>query len=141
MSRSDNRWHRPELDFLAAKYPLPGWTVTEIQLALPGQRRTRAAIARKAAYLELGKLRRDNVEAIRARMVEDIYDMCVLDYTAGRMAEELTTQYRMPVGEDLVGQLMRERLNACTYRCWLQRYPDRLARGHVRGWETTRRAA
>lgn len=66
--------------------------------------------------------------------------MCVFDYTLARMAAELTSQCRMPVGEDLVGCLMRERLNACTYRCWLQRSPERLVRGQVRDWETTRRA-
>lgn len=141
MRTIDNSWDRPELEFLIEKYPLPGWTVKQIQLALPGQRRTRAAIARKAAYLQLSKLRRDNLEAIRTRMVEDIYDMCVLDYTLERMAQELATQYRMPVSEDLVGRLMRERLNPCTYRCWLQRFHERLVRGQSRGWATTRRVA
>lgn len=141
MNLIDNRWQQPELNFLIDHYPLPGWTVREIQLALPGRRRTVEAIKRKAAYLELSRMRRDNLEETRTRMVEDIYDMCVLDYTIARMAAELTSQYRMPVGEDLVSRLMRERLNSCTYRCWLQRAPERLARGQVLGWETTRRAA
>lgn len=141
MNSIENRWHQAELDFLIAKYPLPGWTVQAIQMALPGQRRTVEAIKRKAAYLQLSRLRRGAVEEIRGRMVEDIYDMCVLDYTAERMARELATQYRIPVSQDLVGRLMRERLNPCTYRCWLQRHHERQVRGQKRGWETTRRAA
>nr|WP_299241435.1 hypothetical protein [uncultured Halomonas sp.] len=141
MNTAFARWSRQELDFLATHYVIPEWSLRMIQRRKPGLRRTLGAIHRQARYLGLVPLRAAAIAAYREAMIDDVYDMAVLDYTGVEIAHQLSAQYGITVSSKWVIETLRKRIHPSVYRNWARRSAERRSRYVANSWVKRRRAA